>query len=296
MRALKWVASVLLALSLPLFFGLFFGLNYPEIVHSGWPLTRCTVLASEIDSRYCCETSCSGSCASAPSGAPMCSAQISSINSDFSPTACAANITSCPTAPGSTCNGGYACCATCCSTCESCSTSCSGSPPVCTESCTSYTCNCSCCSSVNNLSCQLSCPICYTVNVDVTYKARGVSPSMRNTTYIQDFEKDLRAAEDFYNHHIANSTSFCYYNPKNGSQILFDVKMTPWKWVITAIFGMLPLAIALGIFAYLFIVSRLCDSIQHGYGNVRRWLAEKREMSSQSDIPPPYTSKEGERK
>ncbi|KAJ7144961.1 hypothetical protein C8R43DRAFT_560941 [Mycena crocata] len=298
--AVKW-SAILLAASLPLFFGLFFGLNYPEIVRSGWPLTRCTVLASEIDSRYCCETSCSTSCASAPSGAQQCSAQVSSINSGFSPTACAANSTACPTGPGSTCNGGYHCCNTCCSTCQSCTTSCSGTPSTCTQSCTSYSCNCYCCSQTNNWACQLSCPICYTVDVDVTYKARGTGGDIHNTTYKQDFKKDLGKAESFFNQHLTNSTSFCYYNPKDGSQILFDVKMTAWKWAITAIFGMLPLVLALGGFAFIFLVSPCIDSVKRGRGNTRRWLAARRERNAEqaaagenSDaVPPPYSAKDG---
>ncbi|KAJ7768671.1 hypothetical protein DFH07DRAFT_807562 [Mycena maculata] len=295
--ALKW-SITLLALSLPLFFGFFFGLNYPEIVRSGWPLTRCTVLASEIDSRYCCETSCSSTCASAPSGAQSCSAEISSIDNGYSPAACASNSTLCPTGPGSTCNGGYNCCSTCCSTCQSCTTSCSGSPSTCTQSCTTYPCNCYCCNSTDDWACQLSCPLCYTVDVDVTYKERGSSSTV-NTTYTQDFKQDLTSAKSFFNAHIANSTSFCYYNPKNDSQVVFDVKMTAWKWAITAIFGMFPLVLALGGFAYIFLISPFIDSLRRGYGNVRRWMAERRERNSQraatniDSVPPPYSPKDG---
>ncbi|KAJ7639903.1 hypothetical protein B0H17DRAFT_1023283 [Mycena rosella] len=288
------VLAVSLVLSLALFFGLFFKLNYPEIVRSGWPLTRCTVLASEIDSRYCCETSCSSTCASAPSGAQQCSAQISSIDGGFSPTACAANSTSCPTGPGTTCNGGYVHCTICPATCSNLFCSCSGTPSTCTQSCTSYPCNCYCCSSTNNWACQLSCPICYTVDVDVTYKARGSGSLMHNATYTQDFKKNIGAAESFFNQHITNSTSFCYYNPKDDSQILFDVKMTPWKWAVTALFGILPLVVSLGALAYLFIVSPFIDAIKEWYGNARRSRKERKSQEANVDpIPPPYSLKDG---
>ncbi|KAJ7817363.1 hypothetical protein B0H14DRAFT_2842482 [Mycena olivaceomarginata] len=185
MRPMYKCFGLLLAVSLALFFGLFFGLNYPEIVRHGWPLARCKVLSAEIATRYCCETSCStGSCQSAPGGSPQCSSVTSSI--DISPSACASNSSSCPSQSGSVCDGGYYCCRTCCQTCQSCTSSCSGNPPTCTQSCTSYKCNCYCCSSTS-------------------------------VSYVQDFSKDVNNADSFLNRHLANSTSFCNYNPKDES-------------------------------------------------------------------------------
>ncbi|KAK0467099.1 uncharacterized protein EV420DRAFT_1474488 [Desarmillaria tabescens] len=60
-------------LSLPLFFGLFFGLNYKEIIRNGWPLTTCTVNNATLSTRYCCYSDCSPNCfTSAPNGASTC--------------------------------------------------------------------------------------------------------------------------------------------------------------------------------------------------------------------------------
>ncbi|KAJ7430214.1 hypothetical protein B0H11DRAFT_1893838 [Mycena galericulata] len=306
MRPMYKCFGVFLAVSLALFFGLFFGLNYPEIVRHGWPLTRCTVLSSEIATRYCCETSCStGSCQSAPGGSPQCNSVISSIDSGYSPSACASNSSSCPTQSGSVCDGGYYCCQTCCQTCQSCTSSCSGNPTTCTQSCTSYTCNCYCCSSTSDLYCTLSCPICYKVDLQLLYLSQdGVS---HNVSYVQDFSQDVNNADSFLNRHLANSTSFCNYNPKDESQVLFDVSFTTWKWVITAIFGMLPLFVALGLFAYFLLVLPCSNLVRAGYNDsvyaarARAWgrgmLSQKRSeavANGGSDAPPPaYELKEG---
>ncbi|KAJ7159532.1 hypothetical protein C8R46DRAFT_371611 [Mycena filopes] len=257
--------GVLLVVSLALFFGLFFGLNYPEIVKHGWPLTRCTVLSSEIATRYCCETSCkTGSCQTAPSGSPGCSGLVSSIDSGYSPSVCAANSSACPTQAGSVCDGGYECCSTCCSTCQSCTSSCSNGS--CTQSCTSYQCNCYCCSSTNDLYCTLSCPICYDVDLQVSYSSRdGVS---HNVSYEQDFKKDVDKADSFFGSHTTNSTSFCYYNPKDESQILFNVGFTAWKWGVFAAFGALPLLIALGLFAFFLLIRPAWNLLRLGYGDM----------------------------
>ncbi|KAJ7657272.1 hypothetical protein DFH06DRAFT_1197842 [Mycena polygramma] len=299
---------VLLLVSLGLFFGLFFGLNYPEIVRHGWPLTRCTILSSEIATRYCCETSCStGSCKSAPSGSPQCASVISSIDTGYSPSSCAANSSTCPTQSGSVCDGGYYCCSTCCQTCQSCTTSCSGSPSVCTQSCTSYSCNCYCCSSSNDLYCTLSCPICYNVDVQLSYSSRD-GQLHPNVSYTQDFKKDVNSADNFLNQHLANSTSFCYYNPKDENQVLFNVGFTKWKWAVTAIFGIFPLFIALALLAY-FILVPVWNWFRDGYNESRyaskakAWGRERLPMLSpwkksspadheadDKDVPPPAYS------
>ncbi|KAJ7110644.1 hypothetical protein C8R44DRAFT_800384 [Mycena epipterygia] len=257
MRPMYKFFRVFLAVSLALFFGLFFGLNYPEIVRHGWPLTRCTVLSSEIATRYCCETSCStGSCQSAPGGSPQCSSVISSIDSGYSPSACASNSSSCPSQSGSVCDGGYYCCNTCCQTCQSCTSR--------------YTkhwnkCNCYCCSSSSDLYCTLSCPICYKVDLQLLYSSRD--GESHNVSYVQDFSKDVNSADNFLNRHLANSTSFCNYNPKDESQVLFDVSFTAWKWAITAVFGILPLFVALSLFTYFLLVLPCSNLVRAGYND-----------------------------
>ncbi|KAH7090856.1 hypothetical protein BKA62DRAFT_98681 [Auriculariales sp. MPI-PUGE-AT-0066] len=129
--------SVLTVAALAMFFGLFFGLNYPEIVRHGWPITLCTILDSHIDQRFCCQEDCH--CKDAPSGALACSSVVSQID-QFNPPQCAADPSSCPATSG-VCNGGYLCCGECCSTCSSCSTSCfstGNGGQSCSTSCTSY--------------------------------------------------------------------------------------------------------------------------------------------------------------
>ncbi|KAJ6527505.1 hypothetical protein B0H19DRAFT_1196135 [Mycena capillaripes] len=232
----------LLVVSLALFFGFFFGLNYPEIVRHGWPVTRCAVLNSEIATRYCCETSCAtASCQNAPVGSPQCSSLISSIASGYSPIACSSNSSSCPPQIGSTCNGGYYCCNRCCQTCKSCTTSC----------------NCSCCSESTHLSCTLSCPVCYTVDLQIHYSSRDGKE--HDVSYVQDFSKDADKADEFFGRHMTNSTSKCWYNPANEAQVLLDISFTVWKWVVTSIFGILPLIITLGSIAC-YIVWKFAES------------------------------------
>lgn len=124
MRAMYRCLIALLVISISLFLGLFFGLNYPgssqcptyitlvtliniEIVRHGWPRTRCTVLSSEIVTRYCCETSCEDeTCRNAPAGSPQCSSTISTLDNGYSPSVCATNSSACPPGIGSVCDGG----------------------------------------------------------------------------------------------------------------------------------------------------------------------------------------------
>ncbi|KAJ7848667.1 hypothetical protein B0H14DRAFT_2767707 [Mycena olivaceomarginata] len=182
MRPMYKCFGLLLAVSLALFFGLFFGLNYPEIVRHGWPLARCKVLSAEIATRYCCETSCStGSCQSAPGGSPQCSSVTSSIG--HNPSACASNSSFL------VCDGGYYCCRTCCQTCQSCT---------------------------SRLTSNSS-----------THLGDGES---HNISYVQDFSKDVNNADSFLNRHLANSTSFCNYNPKDDLFAYFSSSSLAGPW------------------------------------------------------------------
>jgi len=248
MKSITKSFLVLFVLSIPLFFGLFFGLNFPEIRRNGWPVTQCTITDAQIRPRYCCEQiACAiNTCASAPPSAPQCSSSISQINSNYNPATCAANnTTSCPSNVGQPCDGGYRCCNQCCDICQSCTQSCSGSGSrkSCTTSCMPYSCNCVCCSWTSHLACTLSCPTCYSVNLSVTYTPWGSSEKY-NAGYHQEFSGDSNSANAFLHSHMTNSTTRCYYDPKHSDQVLLDVSFTTWKWVISAIFGVFPLALA----------------------------------------------------
>ncbi|KAF7343977.1 hypothetical protein MVEN_01686900 [Mycena venus] len=242
MRPMYKCFGLLLAVSLALFFGLFFGLNYPEIVRHGWPLARCRVLSAEIATRYCCETSCStGSCqmdiarvhvlrtllrvprsqvvfAMEAITAVLPAARRASLVPRAAPEILQRAVNLAPPTR-------------------------KHSPLHCEHRPSKYNqssrCNCYCCSSTSDLYCTLSCPICYKVDLQLLYSSRDGEP--HNVSYVQDFSKDVNSADSFLNRHLANSTSFCNYNPKDESQVLFDVSFTPWKWAITAIFGILPL-------------------------------------------------------
>lgn len=250
-----FIISALSLASLGLFFGLFFGLNYPEIKRHEWHLTYCTILRADLPSRYCCEQVCYNQCASAPSGSPQCGTLVSQINQGYTPSACLANSTACPSGVGNVCDGGYKCCGSCCQTCTGCSTSCDKDGSNCSTSCQSYSCNCTCCTTTNHSNCVLSCPICYSVNMDVSYRTWG--GSLQNATYTQDFSHNINDAAAFMEKHSVNSTSACYYNPNNLSQVLFDVSFTPWKWAITSVFGIVPLAGILSFLAFTHIIKPL---------------------------------------
>ncbi|KZV89369.1 hypothetical protein EXIGLDRAFT_838559 [Exidia glandulosa HHB12029] len=285
---------------LGMFFGLFFGLNYPEIVRHGWPLTRCRVLDARVDQRYCCKTTCSAlTCSSAPFGAPSCGTVVSQIDGQFSPSTCAANSTACPAATSGTCDNGYQCCSQCCQTCQSCSTSCttnSDGSKSCHQSCTTKQCNCYCCNSTAHKACSYSCPTCYNDVLTIsytTYKGQAV-----NATYRQDFDKDESKAIGFLDEHPVDSISACYYNPSNLNQIAFDVKFTAWKWVVTALFGMVPLLalllFLLGSYALMPLVRAVkrrrarSQGIGHTAEGSSVQQPEHKRVTADDAPPPPY--------
>lgn len=117
---------IILIGSLPIFFGMFFGLNYPQVVINKYYVgAHCSITNTTIISSYCPSVSCS-SCNDAP-GSPSCSS-VTKYQSSLDPQKCANDPSQC--ARGTSCNDGYSCCSQCCSTCESCSTSCTSSSSV----------------------------------------------------------------------------------------------------------------------------------------------------------------------
>eukprot|EP00128_Syssomonas_multiformis_P009347 Colp12_sorted_trinity150504_noHs@649 len=212
-----------------LFLGLFFGLNYPEIKRAGYTSTQCLITDKNLDQRYCCKKVCSG-CSESPYGLPRCSSVVNSVNRLYDPDVCIANNRSqdyCAK-PSYPCQDGYECCSECCSTCTSCSTSCSKGS--CSTSCSSYTCNCFCCSSVSERYCSVVCPTCYAVTLYLQFL---VNNSTRiNTMYVDDTGEDFAGAQRFYSRYEVNSTTPCFYNPDNPSDVVLDKSYTAWKWVL----------------------------------------------------------------
>ncbi|KAF4582695.1 hypothetical protein EYR40_002619 [Pleurotus pulmonarius] len=70
-----------------------------------------------------------------------------------------------------------------------------------------------------------------------------------SATYQQDFGKNEASSKQFLNRHSVGSSSRCFYNPKNPSQVSFDVSFTPWKWAVVSIFGIVPLFLNLALLA-----------------------------------------------
>lgn len=238
--------------TLALFFGLFFGLNYPEILDHEWPATTCTLVNAKIPSRYCCEASqCNQLCINAESGLPKCDSIISRLNENYDPLACAADSGQCPPT-GSTCDGGVDNCNSCCSICEACTTTCSGDPQTCTSSCTTYPCACQGgCDNSYHSNCIISCPNCYSVVLAYAYRTK--SGSLEIVTQSKDFKQNKNKAGTFLNDHQLNATSPCRYNPHDLSQIDFDISYTGWKWAITSVFGIIPLAVVLLVCIFCYI-------------------------------------------
>ncbi|KAJ7187577.1 hypothetical protein GGX14DRAFT_580968 [Mycena pura] len=116
--------------------------------------------------------------------------------------------------------------------------------------------------------------------------------------------EDVNKANDFFTSHTTNSTSFCYYNPANETQVLFDVSFTKWKWAITSIFGICPLFVTLSLGVYFLALLPLWNLARAGWADMQRAM---RTMSLKSlslkgqaaaadssfpDIPPAYKERE----
>ncbi|RIA86295.1 hypothetical protein C1645_679561, partial [Glomus cerebriforme] len=191
--------------SVSLFFGIFFGVNYPEIKRSEYVPTICQSLFATISPRFCCDLDCS--CIYAKSGLPECDSLISQTQS-LSTTACDQNSTLCPKS------------ASCYNDCK-----------------ISYYKHCKC-KSILHESCKMNCVKCYDVKLDVMY---NVNNHQQNSTYIQNF-KSLNDANDFLVSHKPNNNFWCYYNPSSITEVILNRNFTTWKWVLFA-FSTFPLFI-----------------------------------------------------
>ncbi|KAJ7264571.1 hypothetical protein C8J57DRAFT_1230347 [Mycena rebaudengoi] len=214
-RAMYKLFGIFLVVSLALFFGLFFGLNYPGILFS---LGCRTTIADPVHKNH--------------------AAWLASHALGYSPTACSANSSSCPPQIGSICDGGYCIDIT-------------AAIPVARHA---------------SLAPQAALePRRSAVNPAQAIPRDG---TQQNVSYAQDFSKDVNKADDFSNRHTTNRTSFLLLQPSRPRSVLFDVSFTRWKWAITAVFGMLPLTITLGLFAYFLAVLLLWNLTRSGWSEM----------------------------
>ena len=160
----------LTTVSLAVFFGIFFGINYPEIKKSEYIPTICHSLSSTIVSRFCCYLKCDYDTCSDKNieGLPKCKLLLSQSQS-LSPIECSKNSSLCPKAGSNAyCNNGYFC--------------------------------------SNNGPCgnQMVCDQCYNVEMNLTYY---VGLHRQNIIHEEDFSKSLDNANVFLSAHdqIAHS-------------------------------------------------------------------------------------------
>ncbi|KAG9225372.1 hypothetical protein CCMSSC00406_0006241 [Pleurotus cornucopiae] len=100
---------------------------------------------------------------------------------------------------------------------------------------------------VQSQSCTVSCPSCYSVDLTLRFGSGPTRGKARSAIYHQDFGKDEVSSKQFLDSHPISSSSRCFYNPKNPSQVSFDVSFTPWKWAVVSIFGIVPLFLNLAV-------------------------------------------------
>ncbi|CAG8778598.1 21182_t:CDS:1, partial [Gigaspora rosea] len=181
-----------------------------------------------------CDTT---TCRDTPTSAPSCSSLESRWNA-FSPTQCSAVLMAnnsqnigdyCPIdGSQAICDNGYYCCHECCSTCTSCTVDSDGS-----RRCTTYSCNCFCCDSTNHQSCQIKCPICYTMELIVQYPLWG--GEITTSKISVDYDQALTEVQKFLTENPVESKVRCYYNPENPLQVLLSIDYTVKTWILVGI-------------------------------------------------------------
>ena len=254
-------------ISLALFFGLFFGLNYPEILRFEYIPTTCTTLCASLIPRYCCQTNCDGGCASVSLGALSCFTALQSYqNTD--PITCASS-NSCPV-NGYPCDHGYHCCSTVCSTCRRCTTTDKKT------TCSNYICNCVCVSSVSHRQCSVTCNQCYTSSLYLTYTIN--SGEVLTTTHSTDVMTNRQAAVDLIDKYGNGTVYPCYYHPTQTNQLILEAPAyASWKWAITSLFGIIPLVGVL-----------ICWCVYCNLGQiVSEWVRSYRTPAPFTSDPPP---------
>jgi len=210
------ITSLISLISLAIFFGVFFGVNYPEIKISKYTPTTCQSSSSTTNIRFCCDIKCS---CDTQSHLPKCSTLVPQSQS-LSPTTCFQNSTLCPK---------------------------SGSDALCYN--TYFDCydnKCTYCGKyVFKQTCKMNCTTCYDVKLNVTY---DVGQQQKNSTYTQNF-RSLDDANKFLVDHKPNDMFRCFYNPSSLTKITLNQNFTPWKWILFA-FSAFPLFVCLIVLTY----------------------------------------------
>ena len=244
-----------------LFFGLLFGLMYPEIQRAQYIPTTCKMVNTTIVSSYCCSAQCT-SCSTIALPAPLCSTLIAETQA-LDPLLCTGNSSAFDCAESQQCDGGYYCCQTRCLTCFTCggrrledqepTRNLKGCIPM------PYDCDCWCSSSTDHLLCDMECSLCFATETWVTYQTLA---GPQDGELISSFGTDLQAANTtlFSFLDTFNDWFVCYYDPGHPSTVILSVAYTPGVVAITSIFGIIPFYIVMTLdFAYILGECRKMD-------------------------------------
>ena len=222
--------------SLGLFFGLFFGITYPEIKLTDYVETECKIESLYTRTRYLCEKTCS-SCSSSENIDPKCSNLINNLQ-NLNPLMCVVpnnplnpqNNGNCPERDVR-CNNDYHCCRRICHKV--------GNTNVCT-----------CSSSVSNHLCYINCRVVYTAQIGFSFLENG--SSFKDGLYENFFDTDKTGADNFLSGFDVGDYMTCFYDPQNPNTVLInDDYFTDWKIAILIIFGVLPLFICMVVYTKL---------------------------------------------
>jgi hypothetical protein len=178
-----------------IWFGIFFGINYSEIViKNTYRRVECNVTNHTQILYTCCKTAC------------MCQFCSGEKCSDVPE-----NLR----VPGFStgCCGGSACCRHC-SSCRRVGKS---------TSCTSY-----CCSSVPSQYCTMRCYQCYKAQTTVEFLLLN-SNSTIQTSITRDCDTSESCVDRYFAGHQINSTHDCFYDPGNPMKAKFDINFTKRK-------------------------------------------------------------------
>jgi len=197
-----------------LWFSLFFPLLYPQIrVNTVFLNADCLILSVTKVPYLCCYKNCFGCgiCGISPS----CSSMLYQSQ------------------PGPCCDG-YECCNQCCDTCQDCSSSSTDG-----SSCSSYSCNCRCCLSTPDQACEIVCPTCWKVIVDLQYTCTEDNPCCeqldpQQATTEQDCGTSESCADQYIQkpYLVVNQSTLCFFDPTNCGSVAFEKGYTWWYWLL----------------------------------------------------------------